>query len=797
MQPMQGHPTRKGVTEDGQENTGATRPHSPSNEPKSRRYEIRTLLDIGRRLGAKSDSSSYSCNTIDVASLRHRKEHSENRVLVEKPVNRHRISSSFSLSNEDGLLLSQANSVQYPRRQPLNAPQGNLAQSDAGFARFLKEHASPKHHRVTAGGRIVPMNLASSPAPEFKLPAKSSEKFEMRKTNNNYLQNRTLKRCTDFNHEMEGIQQPVLRRESDSNTPAGLNLVPRVLSGSDCWQMNHPQHTVPNVSTRATSGQQSQRRENGPFNSHHMRDETVGQLTPESTSAASGYSVPNGGIDQTGWTPNNIQQYNAPSSTGQSFPMAYTSPHGAILGMYPADQSSIMMSAPIQLFPISTIPINQSMIQHAQASNLVVSSAGLSGEPLTHKALEKASQEYDTLTDQLSNLDRYLAIHSWDIDPVAKKILIDQRVELVMKLDTARSTKEQIEAAIQYLVSQPTDEQPSRIHLDVGGNMFRSASEEIMECSPAEIARVYHDIETAASRGEPLGPLIEELAIVARKLNISGIAKRQDIVMRRGKESPCIDPGENQLTIVPFNRGTTIASSSDKSNHTRSVTTGSQVTSQDSMNQNSTIRTPEKHWDTSLHRTTGQDNNGSKHKDDDNNIYSGRNRTRTENAGASEEKRLTYDGGSLDNLCKDSKIMSPTPAGKTAVLEQHLSVSSNAAAGDKETRQTAPRSNEFPFSPWNQVAHHGGLQPKATTSTASYNVNAYGFVPRFDGANDPDNRNPKAASDALNSAVTRGASKTTGDKWYRKTPRKDPDPLDLEYGRGREGGQKLDLPLHY
>lgn len=610
-------------------------------------------------------------------------------MLAEKPVNRHRISSSFSLSNEDGLLLSQANSVQYPRRQPLNAPQGNLAQSDAGFARFLKEHASPKHHRVTAGGRIVPMNLASSPAPEFKLPAKSSEKFEIRKTNNNYLQNRTLKRCTDFTHEMESIQQPVLRRESDSNTPAGLSLVPRVLSGSDCGQMNHPQHTVPNVPTRATSGQQSQRRENGPFNSDHMRDETIGQLTPESTSAASGYSVPNGGNDQTGWTPNNIQQYNAPSLTGQSFPMAYTSPHGAILGMYPADQSSLMMSAPMQLFPISTNPINQSMIQHAQTSNLVVSSTGMSGETLTHKALEKASQEYDTLTDQLSNLDRYLAIHSWDIDPIAKKILIDQRVELVMKLDTARSTKEQIEAAIQYLVSQPTgegqpfgyqahgqviswpshieqytnnvflgnlnptgclmsgpgipmadsfnneflgqamlpftsagpatsfedcqasigfnngnntatewignansmadnnytnlsDEQPS-IKLDVRGNMFKSASEEIMGCSPVEIARVYHDIETAASRGEPLGPLIEELAIVARKLNISGIAKRQDIVMRRQKESPCIDPGENQLTIVPFNRGTTIASSSDKSNHTRSMTTCSQVTSQDSM----------------------------------------------------------------------------------------------------------------------------------------------------------------------------------------------------------------------
>jgi hypothetical protein len=32
-----------------------------------------------------------------------------------------------------------------------------LTATDAGFARFLKEHSSPKHQRVTAGGRIVPM----------------------------------------------------------------------------------------------------------------------------------------------------------------------------------------------------------------------------------------------------------------------------------------------------------------------------------------------------------------------------------------------------------------------------------------------------------------------------------------------------------------------------------------------------------------------------------------------------------------------------------------------------------------
>lgn len=36
------------------------------------------------------------------------------------------------------------------------------AATDAGFARFLKEHCSPKHQRVTAGGRIVPMDTSGN-----------------------------------------------------------------------------------------------------------------------------------------------------------------------------------------------------------------------------------------------------------------------------------------------------------------------------------------------------------------------------------------------------------------------------------------------------------------------------------------------------------------------------------------------------------------------------------------------------------------------------------------------------------
>jgi len=54
----------------------------------------------------------------------------------------------------------------FPRRQPCSPPSSSLAQQHDGFARFLKEHASPPHQRVTAGGRIVP---AAGPPPIFNV----------------------------------------------------------------------------------------------------------------------------------------------------------------------------------------------------------------------------------------------------------------------------------------------------------------------------------------------------------------------------------------------------------------------------------------------------------------------------------------------------------------------------------------------------------------------------------------------------------------------------------------------------
>ncbi|KAG8527750.1 uncharacterized protein KY384_007904 [Bacidia gigantensis] len=50
-----------------------------------------------------------------------------------------------------------------PDRQPLGPPDKANLQQHAGFVRFLKQHASPPHHRVTAGGRIVPTGPYAPP----------------------------------------------------------------------------------------------------------------------------------------------------------------------------------------------------------------------------------------------------------------------------------------------------------------------------------------------------------------------------------------------------------------------------------------------------------------------------------------------------------------------------------------------------------------------------------------------------------------------------------------------------------
>jgi hypothetical protein len=69
-------------------------------------------------------------------------------------------------------------------------------------------------------------------------------------------------------------------------------------------------------------------------------------------------------------------------------------------------------------------------------------------ESSLRKSLSQISIDYAALSTQLTSLDRYMAMHTWDMDPCAKKSLVEQRKSLVRELDAVRSYKEQLEATL-------------------------------------------------------------------------------------------------------------------------------------------------------------------------------------------------------------------------------------------------------------------------------------------------------------------------------------------------------------
>ena len=62
------------------------------------------------------------------------------------------------------------------------------------------------------------------------------------------------------------------------------------------------------------------------------------------------------------------------------------------------------------------------------------------------KSLQEATKEHISLSAELSRLDRYMAIHTWDLDPNQKQILVEQRIKLVRDIDAVRTYKEQLES---------------------------------------------------------------------------------------------------------------------------------------------------------------------------------------------------------------------------------------------------------------------------------------------------------------------------------------------------------------
>lgn len=88
--------------------------------------------------------------------------------------------SQESSESQEEVVVYSGNRTMQPARQPIVPPPETQAQQDKGFARFLEKHSSPTHQRVTAGGRIVPMDQRPRP-PVFSLPPASTGATDLRK----------------------------------------------------------------------------------------------------------------------------------------------------------------------------------------------------------------------------------------------------------------------------------------------------------------------------------------------------------------------------------------------------------------------------------------------------------------------------------------------------------------------------------------------------------------------------------------------------------------------------------------
>ena len=389
--------------------------------------------------------------------LRRRKANAS--VLSERPANRSREASGRSLQSDEAPPIPIIH-LRRPSRQPHDPPQGVRSQSDGGFARFLKEHSSPKHQRVTAGGRIVPMNPLT-PAPKMKLPVSLQGM-----TANNVLQSEPKDKVS------EQSSSQIMETEVNPSNYSSVPLLPtgilpghtRLPSGSESWG-SHFQ--IPGLlsgipSAAVTPAMILQPNASFPTNNQHI-------IQPERQSLDYFSLLPNAsaygfGTDQISWPPNASQGLNGQATTVPFMP-ASNQPNTSVSGSSSEFSTGSNLSGLTSTFnPLSTgfDPFYQNV-----GFNQPVSFQNVPQEPPHWKTLEDATKEYGSLSAQLSRLDRYMAVHTWDLDPRQKRLLVEQSMSLVRELDAVRSYKEQLSSLYGQLKSStpniqqqpPTDAQ--------------------------------------------------------------------------------------------------------------------------------------------------------------------------------------------------------------------------------------------------------------------------------------------------------------------------------------------------
>ncbi|GLA26243.1 hypothetical protein AnigIFM63604_010070 [Aspergillus niger] len=414
------------------------------------KYDIPTLLALSHN--GRIDFSKFSEQAIGHNVLRQRK--TSTSVLSEQPVNRSRNASTLSRQSERTHSIPE-HSVLHPSRQPSDPPQSIRAHADAGFAQFLKKHTSPKHQRVTAGGRIVPME-PQSPTPKAKQPVRSISarasdqkisKSSLRDANRNKRENKQVL-LPDNNASVDiSITAPQPAESHDdlrTILAQGGSAIDNHFSGYG---------QAPSLlSTAATTGLFSQ--SSLPWAMDHLPMPQIALPSSDVMPGASDYPMYAFGDGPLSWTPNMYPTLGTQGPLIPSMPAAQPYPTITSTSDFSAESntSSGRATSFLGQLPPTYDPLCPSLgMQWHQYAGGQVPALGqpmmvsTPQAPTYQKSLEDAAKEHESLTSKLSGIDRYMAVHSWDLDPSAKKILVDQRMSLVRELDAVRIYREHLE----------------------------------------------------------------------------------------------------------------------------------------------------------------------------------------------------------------------------------------------------------------------------------------------------------------------------------------------------------------
>ncbi|PYH44509.1 uncharacterized protein BP01DRAFT_392448 [Aspergillus saccharolyticus JOP 1030-1] len=405
------------------------------------RYDISALMSM--RSNARIDVNRFS----EVGSKLLR-QHSTS-VLSEQPINRSRNVSSFSRQSERTNAPPEP-SLRSAARQPSDPPGGHRAQKDSGFARFLKEHTSPKHQRVTAGGRIVPMEAP----PKMKLPSFDQQQnvgdgtrgfaASIAENQNNAEHGTVPPKDTSFGSE-------AFKQDSQSaGLPVSYAFPP--YGSFDPYLQNLGQ--TPNLlSAAGYAGLCSSLGVPWPHDNQQLDSEL--QPPEYHIPAAPEYPMLNY-ANPCVWHPSLYDALDTSSSLPTFLPPpqphpAISTPSGFSTGSIASSGGATPLLSPF--YPGYGMSLTPSGLQwhqliHGQAPMQAPQVVpAVIQTPLYQKSLDDATKEHDNLSAQLSRLDRYMAMHTWDLDPQTKKLLVEQRVGLVKELDTVRIYREHLEWA--------------------------------------------------------------------------------------------------------------------------------------------------------------------------------------------------------------------------------------------------------------------------------------------------------------------------------------------------------------